>query len=239
MEVKNSRFIIENKRWVFSSLLFSVLILLPVLVLLLNFFNGDQTTLNYLFGTVLFDYSFNTLYLILLTSFTSFVLGVFPAWIISNYDFVGRKFFDIALYLPLAIPSYIMAFTYIDVLNFTGPFQSFLRSYAFLPSDLFNIDYLQIETLGILMGLSLYPYVYTASRVSFSLIGSNYINVSKNLGLSSAQTFFKVILPLSKPAIISGLFLVIMEVLNEYGAVKYFGVNTYTSGIFQILVFFR
>ena len=83
------------------------------------------------------------------------------------------------------------------------------------------------------MGLALYPYVYSVCRVSFSLIGSNYINLSKNLGLSMTKTFFKVILPLSSPAIISGLFLVIMEVLNEYGAVKYFGVNTYTSGIFR------
>ena len=236
MEVNKNSFILENKRWVISSLLFSILILLPVLILISNFFSGDQSTLKYLFDTVLLDYSFNTLYLIFLTSFASLVFGIFPAWIISNYDFFGRKFFDIALYLPLAIPSYIMAFTYIDILNFTGPFQSFLRSYSFLPSDFFNIDYLQIETLGILMGMALYPYVYTASRVSFSLIGSNYINVSKNLGLSNFQTFFRVILPLSRPAIISGLFLVIMEVLNEYGAVKYFGVNTYTSGIFLSLI---
>ena len=233
MEVNKNKYILENKRWVFSSLIFSILILLPVLVLLLNFFSGDQTTLHYLFSTVLFDYSLNTLYLILITSLASFVLGVFPAWVISNYNFYGRKFFDIALYLPLAIPSYIMAFTYIDILNYTGPFQTFLRKYPFLPSDFFNVDYLQIELLGILLGLSLYPYVYTASRISFSLIGSNYINVSKNLGLSTLQTFYRVILPLSKPAIISGLFLVVMEVLNEYGAVQYFGINTFTSGIFR------
>lgn len=233
MEVNKNKYILENKRWVFSSLIFSILILLPVLVLLLNFFSGDQTTLNYLFNTVLFDYSLNTFYLILLTSITALVMGIFPAWVISNYNFYGRKFFDIALYLPLAIPAYIMAFTYIDILNYTGPFQTFLRNYSFLPSDFFNVDYLQIETLGVLLGLSLYPYVYTASRISFSLIGSNYINVSKNLGLSTLQTFYKVILPLSRPAIISGLFLVIMEVLNEYGAVKYFGVNTFTSGIFR------
>ena len=218
MEVKKNKYLLENKRWVFSSFIFSILILLPVLVLLINFFSGDQTTLNYLFNTVLFDYSLNTFYLILLTSITALVMGIFPAWVISNYNFYGRKFFDIALYLPLAIPAYIMAFTYIDILNYTGPFQTFLRNYSFLPSDFFNVDYLQIETLGILLGLSLYPYVYTASRISFSLIGSNYINVSKNLGLSTLQTFYKVILPLSRPAIISGLFLVIMEVLNEYGA---------------------
>tara|TARA_B100000530_G_scaffold103545_2_gene64089 strand:- start:227 stop:1822 length:1596 start_codon:yes stop_codon:yes gene_type:complete len=233
LEVKKNKYLLENKRWVFSSFIFSILILLPVLVLLINFFSGDQTTLNYLFNTVLFDYSLNTFYLILLTSITALVMGIFPAWVISNYNFYGRKFFDIALYLPLAIPAYIMAFTYIDILNYTGPFQTFLRNYSFLPSDFFNVDYLQIETLGILLGLSLYPYVYTASRISFSLIGSNYINVSKNLGLSTLQTFYKVILPLSRPAIISGLFLVIMEVLNEYGAVKYFGVNTFTSGIFR------
>ena len=102
---------------------------------IIKLFSGDQTTLNYLFQTVLFDYSLNTFYLILLTSITALVIGIFPAWVISNYNFYGRKFFDIVLYLPLAIPAYIMAFTYIDILNYTGPFQTFLRNYSFLPSD--------------------------------------------------------------------------------------------------------
>ena len=182
---------------------------------------------------VLLDYTLNTIYLIIITSFFALILGVFPAWIISNYIFFGRKFFDIVLYLPLAIPSYIMGFTYIDILSYTGPIQSYLREMNPYLAEIFNKDYLQIEVLGALLGLALYPYVYTASRISFSLIGSNYVNISKNLGLSTFQTFYKVILPLSRPAIFSGLFLVIMEVLNEYGAVKYFGVNTYTTGIFR------
>ena len=126
-----------------------------------------------------------------------------------------------------------MGFTYIDILSYTGPIQSFFREKSPFFADIINRDYLQIEILGILLGLALYPYIYTASRISFSLIGSNYINISRNLGLSKVETFFKVILPLSRPAIFSGLFLVIMEVLNEYGAVKYFGVNTFTIGIFR------
>ena len=83
------------------------------------------------------------------------------------------------------------------------------------------------------MALVLYPYIYTACRISFSLIGSNYIKVARNLGMSQLKTFFKIIIPISRVSIFSGLFLVIMEVLNEYGAVKYFGVNTFTSGIFR------
>ncbi len=126
-----------------------------------------------------------------------------------------------------------MGFTYIDILSYTGPLQSYFRESNQFLANFLNQDYLQIEVLGIILGLALYPYIYTASRISFSLIGSNYINVSKTLGLTQLQTFFKVILPLSRPAIFSGLFLVIMEVLNEYGAVKYFGVNTFTTGIFR------
>ena len=113
-----------------------------------------------------------------------------------------------------------MAFTYSELLSFTGPFK-------------ITYDFLQIEILGILLAFSLYPYIYSVSRISFSLFGSKYYDLAKNLGLSGYQTLIKVVLPLSKPAIFSGLFLVIMEVLNEYGAVKYFGVNTYTIGIFR------
>ncbi len=149
------------------------------------------------------------------------------------YKFKGRQFYDLVLFLPLAIPTYIMAFTYGDILSYTGPIQSYIRNNFSEIYYLFNKDFLQIEILAIILGLALYPYIYSVSRVSFSLIGSNYLNLSKTLGLSSFKTFIKIILPLSSPAIFSGLFLVIMEVLNEYGAVKYFGVNTYTTGIFR------
>ena len=134
-------------------------------------------TLLYLLNNLLLDYTVNTLYLILITSISALSLGIFPAWIISNYSFYGRKFFDIVLYLPLAIPSYIMGFTYIDILSYTGPMQSYFRESSPYLANFFNKDYLQIEVLGILLGLALYPYIYTASRISFSLIGSNYINI--------------------------------------------------------------
>jgi iron(III) transport system permease protein len=224
---------IENKRWALTSFIFGLFILLPILVIFLKIFSTKGASFYYLWDTLLLEYSLNTIYLVIIVSVFSLIFGIFPAWFISLYKFPGRKFYDIVLFLPLAIPSYIMAFTYSDILSYTGPVLSLMREYTPEIYLIFNKDYLQIEILGIILGLALYPYIYSVSRVSFSLIGSNYINVSKNLGLSSFKTFYKIILPLSTPAILSGLFLVIMEVLNEYGAVKYFGVNTYTTGIFR------
>ena len=233
MEIIKKIVQLEHKRWIIGSCLIALLLLLPIIFLFSNIFGIEQTTTYYLSKDLFLEYSFNTFYLIAITSFFALFFGVFPAWYVSNYKFKFRKSFDIALFLPLAIPTYIMAFTYSDILSYTGPLQSFLRNNYPDISHVFNIDYIQIEFLGIILGLALYPYVYTACRVSFSLIGSTYINMSKNLGLSSTKLFFKVIIPLSKPAIFSGLFLVVMEVLNEYGAVEYFGVNTYTTGIFK------
>lgn len=233
MEIIKNYFIVENKRWIVGSLFIALLLLLPIATLFIKLFSDPGKNFSYLWETVLIDYTFNTFYLIFITSLFTLLFGLFPAWIISNYRFIGRNFYDLVLFLPLAIPSYIMAFTYIDILSFTGPIQSFLRNNFPWLATYFNIDYLQIETLGILLGLALYPYVYTAARVAFSLLGSNYIDLSKSLGLSTIKIFYKIILPLSRPAIFSGLFLVFMEVLNEYGAVKYFGINTYTTGIFK------
>ena len=224
---------LENKAWIFSSLLLSFFILVPILIVLSRIFIDKSETFIYLWKTLLLDYTLNTIYLVFLTSFFSLILGIIPAWVISIYQFPFRKFYDIILFLPLAIPTYIMAFTYSDILSFTGPLQSFLRNNVNSIYPLFNNDYLQIELLGIFLALSLSPYIYSVSRVSFSMIGSSYLDISKNLGLSSFKTFWKIILPLSRPAIFAGLFLVIMEVLNEYGAVKYFGVNTFTTGIFR------
>jgi len=196
------------------------LIFSPILFLLVKSFYQDTESIKYLFKNLLFDYTINTIYLVFITSFFSLIIGIIPAWYVSNYQFPGRRIIDLILYLPLAIPTYIMAFTYSELLSYTGPFK-------------ITYDFLQIEILGILLAFSLYPYIYSVSRISFSLFGSKYYDIAKNLGLSGYQTLIKVLLPLSKPAIFSGLFLVIMEVLNEYGAVKYFGVNTYTIGIFR------
>ena len=132
----------------------------------------------------------------------------------STNEFKFKNIYDIFLYLPLAIPAYIMAFTYSDVLSYTGPIQSFSRKYFPDFANLINKDYLQIEVLGIIMALSLYPYIYTACRLSFSLIGSNYINLSRKSRNVKAQNFFKIVIPLSRVAIFSGLFLIVMEVLK-------------------------
>lgn len=231
----NSRdfFKIENKRWILISFFLALFLLLPIIIIFLKIFVDKGDSFKYLLDNLLIEYSINTLYLVLLTSFFSLIIGVLPAWIISLYKFPGRTFYDIVLFLPLAIPSYIMAFTYSDILSYTGPLQSFFRKHFNELYPFFNRDYLQIEILGLILAFALSPYIYSVSRVSFSMIGSTYINISKNLGLSSFKIFYKIIIPLSIPAIFSGLFLVIMEVLNEYGAVKYFGVNTYTTGIFR------
>lgn len=215
------------------TLIISLLLICPLIYLVYSVLGLNLENFIYLWNNLLVGYSFNTLYLVFLTSIFSLILGIIPAWFISTSNFKGKNFFDVVLFLPLAIPSYIIAFTYSDILSYTGPLQSFLRNYYPDIYPYFNQDYLQIEILSILMALVLYPYIYTACRISFSLIGSNYIKIARNLGMSQLKTFFKIIIPISRVSIFSGLFLVIMEVLNEYGAVKYFGVNTFTSGIFR------
>ena len=196
------------------------IIFFPILYLIFSSFLSETESLIYVFKNLLLEYSTNTFKLIIITSVFSLVLGIIPAWYVSNFSFYGRGFIDVLLFLPLSIPTYIMAFTYAEILSFTGPLK-------------IKTDFLQLEVLGIILSFSLFPYIYAVSRISFSLMGSKFINMGKTLGLSMHKSFFKIIIPLSKPAIFSGLFLVIMEVLNEYGAVKYFGVNTYTIGIFR------
>ena len=232
MEIKK-KYLSNSSKLILSTVFLLFIVILPILALIYSVFGVELDNFSYLWENLLFEYSIDTIYLVSLTSFFSLIFGVIPAWYVSTNNFRGKNFYDIMLYLPLAIPAYIMAFTYSDILSYTGPIQSFSRKYFPDLADFLNRDYLQIEILSIIMALSLYPYIYTACRLSFSLIGSNYIELSRSLGMSSTKTFFKIIIPLSRVSIFSGLFLVIMEVLNEYGAVQYFGVNTFTSGIFR------
>ena len=213
------KYITNRGKLIFSAVFLSLFVILPILALVFSVVKIDTSNFQYLWVNLLFEYSLDTIYLITITSIFSLLFGILPAWYMSTNEFKFKNIYDIFLYLPLAIPAYIMAFTYSDVLSYTGPIQSFSRKYFPDFADLINQDYLQIEVLGIIMALSLYPYIYTACRLSFSLIGANYINLSRSLGMSRLKTFLKIVIPLSRVAIFSGLFLIIMEVLNEYGAV--------------------
>ena len=159
------------------------------------------------------------------------LMGVSTAWFVSTCEFPGRKFFEWALILPLAIPSYIIAYTYAGIFDYAGPVQILYRRW--FPNQPFTFDIMNIYGVVILLSFVLYPYVFATARAAFINQSATIIESGRMLGCSPWKIFYKLVLPLSRPAIIAGVSLVIMEVLNDYGAVKYFGVPTFTTGIFR------
>lgn len=191
--------------------------------------NGESSIAwKHISENLLVDYTLGSLKMLFGVSFGVLFFGVPTAWLVSTTDFFGRKFFEWALVLPLAIPAYILAYTYAATLSYTGGVGIFLREMS-LPSVPIMSDFGGIFILS----LALYPYVYAVSKTAFSNQLGSVWEASKMLGKSSFYTFFKVVLPLARPFIFGGLFLVMMEVLNEYGTFKYYGIQTFTTGIFS------
>ena len=152
---------------------------------------------------------------------------------VTNYDFPGCRFFNWALILPMSIPTYIAAYSYFDVLEYLTPTLIWIRNnFGQDQMNLFNEVFVYITTIVVLSSV-LYPYVYLLTRASFLNQGTQYVDVARTLGCKQSLIFWKVGLPLARPAIFSGVSLVIMETLNDYGAVKHFGIPTLTSGIFR------
>ena len=139
MEI-NKKYRSNSRKFILSTLILSVLVILPIVALIISTINIDTSNFKYLWNNLLLDYSFDTIYLVLITSFFSLIFGVLPAWYISTNNFIGKNIYDILLYLPLAIPVYIMAFTYSDVLSYTGPMQSFVRNHFPEYARLLNQD---------------------------------------------------------------------------------------------------
>ena len=150
-----------SKKKLVVLLLITLFLTIPIVSLIFSISGIDLDNFNYLWDYLLIDYSLNTIKLVLMTIFFSLIFGVLPAWFISTTDFKLRKVYDLLLYLPLAIPTYIMAFTYSDIVSYTGPVQTFFRNYSPKFAEIINIDYLQIEflsdsTLIIIIPLRLY-----------------------------------------------------------------------------------
>ncbi len=214
--------------------LVAALLSLPVVVVLSFVFHPAGEVWRHLADTVLPTYARNSALLMVGVAIGTLALGVTTAWLTTMCTFAGRKVFEWALLLPLAIPAYIIAYTYTGMLDFAGPVQTFLR-------DLFGWsrgDYWfpEIRSLGgamVMLSLVLYPYVYLLARSAFLEQSPYAIDVSRTLGCSTWSSFFRVSLPAARPAIVAGLSLAMMETLADFGTVQYFGVPTFTTGIFR------
>ena len=208
---------------------------LPVASVGLNLFaGGTSETWGHLAATVLPEYIANSLWLCLGVGCGVGVVGVATAWLTAMHDFPGRRFFEWALVLPLAVPAYVMAYVYTDFLQFVGPVQTLLRdTFGWQHGDYWFPD---IRTLpgAMLMFVSvLYPYVYLLARTAFLERASGMLEAARTLGMGSWRAFFAVSLPLARPAIVAGIALALMETLADYGTVAYFAVNTFTTGIYR------
>ena len=220
--------------WYLSSLFVTLLVAIPISTILFNSFNLTTDYLTLLKNTFLFDYLFNSITLLSGVLILTFLLGVLSAYFISFYNFPGVNFFNWALILSFAVPPYIYAYS----------LTAFFENYGTLFSILTNLfgDYEYNRYIpkfdGIVgsilsMSFSIFAYVYVLTRASFFYQSNNLIEVSKNLGLSSKQSFFKVILPSARPAIVVGLSLVAMETLSDFGTVSFFSISTLTTGIYN------
>ena len=188
----------------------------------------------HLFDTVLSDYIFNSIALMLGVGIGTLILGVGAAWLTAMCEFPGRKFFAWAFLLPLAMPAYIIAYTYTGILDFAGPVQSTLRElFKWTYGDYYFPNVRSLGGAICMLTLVLYPYVYMLVRLALSEQSTAILEASRILGKTSWQSLFSVALPMARPAIVAGITLALMETLADYGTVEFFGVSTFTTGIFR------
>jgi iron(III) transport system permease protein len=220
----------DTNRWSIFTLAIVLFIALPVIAIALKLLEGPGETWWHLVDNLLADYIGNSFFLIFTCSFLVLVMGVGTAWLVARFEFPFRKQLEWLLILPLAIPSYIVAYAYAGVFDYGGSLELILR---WLSLEFVRIDIMNKFGLAFVLSISLFPYVYVSSRAFFLNQAGNLLEASTMLGVGEFKSFFRLMLPLARPAIIAGLILVLMEVLNDYGAAQYFGVNTFTTGIFR------
>jgi len=207
-------------------------VIIPILVILASFLHPEPKIWQHIVDILLVDLLKNTLLLCIGVLVGTFCIGVGTAWLTAVCDFPGRRFFNWALMLPLAVPTYVLAFVFIGLLDFSGPVQTLFRAYIASSVKWFP----NIRSAGgiiLVMSLALYPYVYLLARNAFKTQGKRVLEVSQALGHSQAKTFFKAALPMARPWIASGLMLVLMETLADFGAVSIFNYDTFTTGIYK------
>ena len=220
--------------WQIVSLLIAILVSIPALVVLVHLGFPMGEVWQHLADTVLLRYVRNTAWLALGVGSIGFIIGGGTAWLCANCRFPGRSIFKWALLLPLAVPTYAIAFSYAGLLEYAGPLQTSLRSaFGWSRGDYWFPEIRSLPGAIIVMACVLYPYVYLLGLAAFTGQSSNASEISRTLGKGPWVTFFRVTLPLARPAMIAGTALMIMEALSDFGAVQYLGVDTFTTGIYR------
>ena len=220
--------------WYISSICVSLFVAIPIITVFSSFFSTTSDYLILLKATFLKDYVINSAIILIGVLFLTFVFGVLSAYFVSFYNFWGVNFFKWALILSFAVPAYIYAYSLTAFFENYGSLFSLLTN--LFGEGNYNKHIPKFDgMIGaiISMSFSLFGYVYVLTRASFNHQSNNLIEVSKNLGLSARESFFKIILPSARPAIVAGLSLVAMECLSDFGTVSFFNVSTLTTGIYN------
>jgi iron(III) transport system permease protein len=220
--------------WTVAAVASVVLLSLPLAVVAAGVLAPASDTWSHVVATVLSDYVINSVRLVVGAGVLALVIGMATAWLVTAYEFPGRRFFEWGLILPLAVPAYIAAYTYAGMFDVTGPVQLAVRTLIpSLADEFLYLNVMNISVVTLVFAFVLYPYVYLVGRASFTRQSATLLEASRTLGRGPAATFLHVALPLARPAMAAGAGLVAMEVLNDYGAVRYYGVPTFTTGIFR------
>lgn len=220
--------------WKIIPVIIFIIFVSPVAIVLFSLTGEYSENWLHLIEYVLTGYIINSLILVIGVSLLTLVIGVGTAWLISNYKFSGKRFFEWALILPLAVPPYILAYTFTGLFDAYGSANNLIRDiFSFQDTYVFFPSVRNIYGAIIVFSFTLYPYVYLASRMAFLNQSKSILESGKVLGLSKLKVFFNLALPMVRPAVIGGLMLVIMETLSDFGAVDHFAIETFTTGIFR------
>jgi len=224
-----------SKRWLTSAALITAIVALPVFSVAWLALFPDENIWPHLLETTLPRYVWTTLLLMVGVSAITLSIGLATAWAVTMCNFPGRRMFEWALLLPFAVPAYVIAYVYTDILQYAGPVQGALRDWFGWTNarDYWFPDIRSLWGATLMLGLVLYPYVYLLARAAFLEQSPSLFSVSRSLGHSALSTFFRVVLPIARPAVAVGLSLVLMETLNDFGTVDFFAVQTLTAGLFD------
>ena len=208
--------------------------LAPILIILSSVFADYSENWSHIYEYVLGDYILNSLILVSGVSLIVMIIGSLTAWLVSNYQFFGKRFFEWGLILPLAIPPYILAYTFTGLFDSYGTMNEIARSlFNLQQNEMLFPNIRNIYGAIIVFSFTLYPYVYLICRTAFLNQSRSMFEVGRTLGLSQASIFLKLALPLVRPALIAGTMIVAMETLSDFGAVDHFAISTFTTGIFR------